>query len=172
MEQVIPLEEFERVVGWLVGKPLWDTVAGPTTATAVLLKFGAKIPVKDVRGNSMQQEAERFEGELSLMVWCSWRVEMGQTELLCGCGDPYNAGGPMLTGLQKLPGDVVSDVSINPFLDLLVAFESGRRLRLFCDRSKEYAYGCYCLFVNGTDEEICYAAEEGVVKCEREPGPA
>lgn len=41
----------------------------------------------------------------------------------------------MLSGLQKLPGDAVSDVSINPFLDLLVALDSGRRLRLFCDQS-------------------------------------
>ena len=170
VETVVETEEVKNALNALIGKPLWDAVAGEITATNVLFKFGRKFRARDVYENPTISEDDIFVGEVSIMVGCSWRVEMGETRLLCGCGDLHNEGGPMLTGLQKLIGDIVTEVSLGSFLDLLLVFNSGRRLRLFCDRKEDdLGYGHYDLCIIGEHEQILYAAVNDVVTCERTP---
>jgi hypothetical protein len=172
METIIGSEKFARALNALVGKPLWDAVAGETTGTNVIFEFGRMLRAKDVYENPTVSEEDIFVGELSITVWCSWRIEVGETRLLVGCGDIHTEGGPMQTGLQKLVGDVVTKVSVESFLDLLVFFRSGRRLRLFCDRREDdSAYGHYYLSIIGERERLLYAAVNGVITCERKPLP-
>jgi hypothetical protein len=169
-ETVIESEEFSRALHALVGKPLWDAVAGETTGTNVIFEFGRRLRAKDVYENPTVSEEGIFVGELSIMVWCSWRIEVGETRLLVGCGDIHTEGGPMQSGLQKLVGDVVTKASIESFLDLLLFFRSGKRLRLFCDRKEDdSAYGHYDVSIIGERERLSYAAVNGVITCERKP---
>jgi len=165
----VELEEFEHVLQALVGKTLWEVVAGESTGTAVLLNFGRKIPAQEIDRNPTPVAQEKYVGEMSLMVWCSWRIEAELGKLLCGCGDLHNEGGPMLTGLQQLNGDTVRQATVDSFLDLLIAFDSGRQLRLFCDRNRDgVGYGCYCLFIVRERAEVCYAVLNGGIVRERE----
>jgi hypothetical protein len=172
METIVQTSEYEHALETLIGKPLWNVFACETTATAVSLHFGRKIPEAKVYKRPSVSEPDPQVGEAILTVWCSWRVEIGQTQLLCGCGDLHNTGGPMLTGLQKLPGDTVTGVSLNPFLDLSLALQSGRQLTLFCDRNTdELEYGCYYLSTITAHEQVSYAVLDGTIIRERKPLP-
>lgn len=57
----------------------------------------------------------------------------------------------MLSGPMKLVGQTVAEVSVDSFLDLLVVFSGGLRLRLFCDQrtDDQDTWSSYTLFVRG-----------------------
>jgi hypothetical protein len=170
MEMVVETQEFAQTLDALLGESLWDVVAGETTGSNVLFKFGRRFRARDVYTKPTPSEEDIFVGELELMVWCSWRIETGEARLLCGCGDLHNEGGPMLTGLQKLVGDTVAEVSLGPFLDLLIVLSSRRKLRLFCDRKEDdLEWAHYSLTTVYEHERVLYAALDGVITRERLP---
>jgi len=158
MRVAVGVEEFKRELDAVIGKPLWSAAVTAGDQSYLLLDFGRQIPMTNERRKLAQSEGDedqgerwtrlfadakdpsvsefgQCQGELNLLVWCNWRVEMGEGQILCGSEDVVADEGPGLNGLRQLVGNTVSEVSLSPFLDLLLEFTSGRRLRLFCDQS-------------------------------------
>jgi hypothetical protein len=156
MRVAISVEEFTRILNSLVGKPLWAATVTRDVQSHLSLHLGCKIRRKDrsegpsggkepeakppVRISaegirSVTSDQEQYGGEWTLVVWCNWRIEADETRIACGSQDSAEEGMPMQSTIREMMGDVIKDVSLNSFLDLLIVFSSGKRLRLFCDQS-------------------------------------
>jgi hypothetical protein len=135
----------------LVGRKCWGFVAGSGTGSMVALDFGGRVPRRQRLQNScLTSEQQRFTGEYSLFVSCSWRLD-GHDTVLCGCEDSNVEGGPMLTGLRSLVGQMVIAVEISPQgCDLVFVFGNGLSLRVFCEHTdNEEQDDNYSFFVPG-----------------------
>jgi hypothetical protein len=165
MRSIVGIEELKCRLSLLIGKPVWAIPAGGCAGSTILVYIGEKIPRHQKCENpALSEEARSYKAELRLMVWCAWRVETEGTSLICGSGDLDEE--VMLGGLAKLIGQGVTEVSLTPFLDLLVTFTEGARLRLFCERRTDDldTEACYALFVR--EEEVC-SVGNGVIVLER-----
>jgi hypothetical protein len=141
----------------LIDKPVWPVPAGGCTGSTVLMYFGEKTPRwKRCENPALSEEARDYEAELRLMIWCAWRVEVQGTGIVSGSGDLEDE--TMLSGLMRLLGETVEEVSLNSFLDLLVVFTGGLRLRLFCDQRTDDldTDACYALFVAEFRGQLTY----------------
>ncbi len=157
MRVAVGVEQFRQPLNSLVGKPLSAAIATTGDQSSLALGFGCMVcpkgeaekeslegeedggePAVRIRADGIKSviwERERCEYELTLVIWCNWRIEMGETEVVCGSQDSAEEGRPIQTGIRPMIGDTVAEVSLNSFLDLVVVFSGGKRLRLFCDQS-------------------------------------
>lgn len=165
MRSIVGIEELKCRLNLLIGKPVWAVPAGGCTGSTILVYLGERIPRHQKCENiALSEEARSYKAELRLMIWCAWRVEAEGTSLVCGSGDSDEE--TMLGGLARLIGQSVTEISLTPFLDLLVVLTDGIRLRLFCERRTDDldTEACYTLFVR--DEEVC-SVGNGVIVLER-----
>lgn len=125
-------EKFGAILGKLNGLACWSYVAGPGTGSVVALDFGQKIQrSRPLRNPSLTHEQRHFEGEISIIVECAWRID-SPIRVLGGSADDNRQGGPMLNALDKLIGSRVEGVrALAPGYDLLVVFEEDLRLGVF-----------------------------------------
>lgn len=157
MRVVISVEQFEEVLHLLVGKPLSAATVTKTTQSRMGMGFGCivrpggEIEQERVEGQqdggtravkicadgikSVVWQQQQYERELTLLIWCNWRIGVGDKQIVCGSQDSAEEGKPIQFGIREMIGDTVAGVSLNSFLDLLVVFNSGKELRLFCDQS-------------------------------------
>jgi hypothetical protein len=156
MQVAISVGEFKRVLDSLIGKPLWAATVTRHTRSCLSLDLGHEIRLKDRSEEPFEGEEdqaklpvrisaagvrpvtpgrEQYRGEWTLVVWCNWRVEAGETQIVCGSQDSAEEGRPIQSAIREMMGDTVTDISLSSFLDLLVVFSSGTRLRVFCDQS-------------------------------------
>jgi hypothetical protein len=165
MKTSVNREELESRLNLLVGKPVWAVPAGGSTGSVILVYFGGKIPRREKCNNpGLPEEARDYEAELHLMIWCAWRIESEGAGIVSGSGDLEEE--TMLSGLRTLIGKAVVEVSVNSFLDMLLVFTGGIRLRLFCDQRTDdpNVDACYALFVRR--EEVC-SVGNGFITLER-----
>ncbi len=113
------------------------------------MDLGDKIPRREICEKYVPEGDRSYQGELTLMTSCAWRIEREGTGIVSGSGDCDDE--TMLSGLTNLVGQTVAEISVDSFLDLLVVFSGGLRLRLFCDQSTEDLNNdcCYTLFIRG-----------------------
>jgi hypothetical protein len=159
MRTTVSIEEFESKLNLLIGKPVW--AARYCSGTTILIDLGDKVLRRKTYGIPALSEGERrYQGELTLMISCAWRVELEGAGIVSGSGDLEDE--VMVSGLTKLVGQTVAEVSANSFLDLLVVFTGGLRLRLFCDmRADDLDYDYYyVLFVRA---EGAYSVANGAI---------
>ena len=95
------------------------------------LAFGDKVPRKTpIQNEAYDEEFRRFEGSVNLMVWCTWRLDIESGCVVSSDGDDDEIG----NGLRALMGSSVTEVSIvQPAWDLVLRFNGGMRLTVFCD---------------------------------------
>jgi hypothetical protein len=155
MRTTVNIEGFESKLSLLIGQPVW--AARYCSGTTTLIDFGDKILRKSY-GKHAPEDDRKYQGELTLMFSCAWRVELEGVGIVSGSGDLEDE--TMVSGLTKLVGQTVAEVSVNSFLDLLVVFTGGLRLRLFCDiHADDLDYdSCYTLFVHA---EGAYSVANG-----------
>jgi hypothetical protein len=120
----------------LVGKECWGVIAGPGTGSTVHLSFGDRIPrIRPVRNEMLREDERRYEGELDLFIECAWRLER-DAGVLCGSGDDGSNDGPMVQGLSHVITRVVTGTEVGePVPDLIIQFDQGLCLRVFCDQA-------------------------------------
>jgi len=114
----------------LVGKKCWY-VACVRDAPRFDLALGKKIPRRRFLANPRHStEYRRYEGEVELVVWCSWRIE-GRTGPLASFSEAL----PVVhQKLQMLVGRRIQGVQVaRPTWDLTLSFTRGLALTLFCD---------------------------------------
>ncbi len=123
--------ELERLVGALKGLRCWYVscggAAGPTFQLALGEKVSRHAPLKNA---AHSEEYRRFEGEASLLVWCSWRLDGPDRPLTSSDDAPQQ----IVQELSRLVGAAVASVCLAPpGWDLTLAFSTGLVLRIFCD---------------------------------------
>lgn len=85
-----------------------------------------KIPLMN---KSQPEEYQRYRGTVELLVWCSWRLQTESTVL--ASSDQLEEG---IGALRSLDSATVRDVMcLGPAHDLVIDFEGGKRLVVFCD---------------------------------------
>jgi len=116
----------------------WSVIGGAGVGTAISLAFGEKIPRASPLGNTRLTEEERiFEGEFSLFVECTWRLQTPD-EVLCTSLSSNLEGQSRHQELMQLVGKHVVDVEIRlPAGDLEITFEDKRILVVFADQANE-----------------------------------
>jgi hypothetical protein len=152
VENELP-QDFVSALGFLVDKNCWAFSAGAGTGSMVVLDFGKKVPRTPVLTNpNLTEDQRRFTGEAFLFLQhAAWRLD-SQTEIICGSTDSNELEGPMVHGLRRLVSTKAKAVYIlSPFLDLLIEFEGGIVLTVFCDQTNlEDESDNYSLHVNRT----------------------
>jgi hypothetical protein len=68
--------ELEEFFAGLIGKSCWSVIGGVGTGSVISLHFGEKIPARrKLQNPRFTYEERNFEGELSAMFDCDWRLE-------------------------------------------------------------------------------------------------
>lgn len=113
----------------LVGLPIWFVNAGGAASTTFSLALGRKVPRgKALENPGVSDDFRRCTGEANLYVWCSWRLESGDSISSSDQDSEH-----FLPILRRLEGERVTSVEVvGPAHDLSLL--AGRdTLRLFCD---------------------------------------
>ncbi len=93
-------ENVATMLQQLVGKPVWFANAGGGAGSSFSLSLGRKLPrSKPLQNESVSDEFRTLEGEATLYVWCSWRLE-GKDSVASSDGDPE----AVLAATQSLVG--------------------------------------------------------------------
>ena len=165
MEQTY-LKEFRAGLKLLTRKKCWGISAGGGGGSVIILSMGEKIPRKTPIANPhLSDDHRNFDGEMALMISCSWRLDSSD-RVICSWVDDYSPGGPVLSGLKQIEQQSVERVEVTlPALDLSLHFRGNLVLRVFCDRTcSEEDPENYVLFTPRWNYTICVKS-----KIEREP---
>jgi len=125
-----------QAVQALVGKACWGIVAGSGTGSVVDFLIGTMIPLGTPLTNPQLSPEVRYnDSQLGVFVKCAWRLD-GPSAVAAGCWDSNEEGGPMLSGLAQVKGQLITGAAvISAGLDLELRFSSGHLLRVFCDQT-------------------------------------
>jgi hypothetical protein len=115
---------------WLRGVQCWYVNAGGAAASSFSLSFGNRI----LRGSPLKNptatnEFRAFEGEFSLYVWCSWRLETADQAVASSDQDNELS----TIELEKLAGLTVTALDIDQRTTDLVLTFGDLVLRVFSD---------------------------------------
>lgn len=111
----------------LVGKKCWH--AGSTFASTVGLGLGRKILREKPLRNKRDPDLMRYDPEVYVIFWCSWRLENGAGPLV-SCDASMKVCEEKLDGLV---GRTIQTVAISPTWDLRIGFSGGLALTAFPD---------------------------------------
>jgi hypothetical protein len=126
MRTTVSIEELESKLKLLIGKPVWAARVPYGLSTRIELGDKIKIPLQKMYGPSAPYEGDRsYWGELTLMTSCAWRVELEGAGIVSGSGDLEDE--TMVSGLMKLIGQIVAEVSVNSFLVVIHELRSAQQ---------------------------------------------
>lgn len=126
----------DKAVTMLLNRIVWHIYCGSSTGSVIDIHFAPAITRKRRLSNtSVEEFARTNQGEVSLMVHSSWRLEH-ENDLLAGAGDAFDDAPDVFTAIRGIVGDEIVGVDFPtlPIHDLILRFKSGRSLRVFCDR--------------------------------------
>lgn len=129
----------QLAVAELVSKKCWASVAGEGTGSTFTISLGKKIARKRPLKNQFLSEVSKlYDGEYSMYVqFASWRLD-GAQRVICTSTDSNHNDGVMVHGLSKIVGRTVLCASLTkPGCDLILDFDRGYRLTVFCCWSNE-----------------------------------
>lgn len=137
-EDETPRQAVEALLARLVGLRCSGYTAGGAAGSHVNLEFGGRIPrAKPLENEYLTEEQRLGEPEYSVFVLCVWRLDSDE-QVICGAWDDNGSQGPMLRGLEELPGWRLGSFEVDePGLDLRLRFENGWTFRIFCDQVNE-----------------------------------
>ena len=137
MRQTI-IAEFVKGINRLIGQECWGFAAGEGTGSSVSLDIGRKVLRKEpLKNPHLTSEQRKYDSEFDLFIQCAWRIE-SKTQVICGAWDDNAEDGVMIKGLQGLVGSTVDSIKVSkPALDLVLNFNNGLALRIFCDQTNQ-----------------------------------
>lgn len=114
----------------VVGRECWSVMASERTDYVIVLDLGEQrrrsLRLANPRLSFLQRT---YEGEYSLLVECSWRLD-GPRGVVVSCYDSAALEGSMRGGLSELEGRRVTGIDVaNAAYDLTVELEDGYVLR-------------------------------------------
>jgi hypothetical protein len=154
-ETKISEQKFRNALKHLVvGKKIWDFAVGESTGSIISFECGEKI----ANTNLKTQKVKPFVGELTFMVYCSWRIISNKKVIVNG----NHAN--LATHLQKIEGMTLKNMTlVSGIYDLRLDFENNYRLEIFCDiaSDSDWDYQWYikkgnAFFCANTQGELVY----------------
>jgi hypothetical protein len=129
-ERTIP-DDVARAASALEGLPCWYVSTGGAVGSTFKLAFGRKLPrAVPVNNLAHSEEFRRFDGEVSILVWCAWRLD-DRDRPITSWDDVEDSVG---RGLRSLIGASVESCKIcPPAWDAEIVFSNGLCLRIFSD---------------------------------------
>ena len=126
-----PFQEASTALQSLHGLHCWHVSCGDSTLPSFQLALGGKVARRvPLRNPAQSEEYRQFEGEASLLVWCSWRLD-GPEAPVTSSDDVSEA---ICQGLECLRGAAVLDTVVTGAAgDVRIDFAGGLRLHVFCD---------------------------------------
>jgi hypothetical protein len=114
-------------------KVCWHVSVGGCTLPTFSLAIGGKIKRDRPLRNSAQPVVFRkFEPEISLFVWCAWRLDCDDLVLASNA----SGAGEIALGLKRIIGRSVTRIKIAPpAWDLVLHFDDRLRLTVFCNHA-------------------------------------
>jgi hypothetical protein len=128
MNAANPATSLRRLTTSLIGERVWWVAPGVGASFSLALGggFPRKRPVK-----SANRRFSAYQPEISLIVWCVWRLETSRAPLASSDGDDQRsirAVGRALIGKRIRTIELV-----RPCWDLRLDFTGGVSLKIFCD---------------------------------------
>jgi len=125
------LRDIKKLLTPLVGLRCWHVGTGELLGSSFGLALGRKHRRRFSLSNPTQNiEFREYMGEVSLLVWCTWRLD-GPVEAVTSSDEDYEA---MATGLKVLVGQKILKIEVSPpAWDLCITFSNDLQLRVFCD---------------------------------------
>lgn len=112
----------------VIGKKVLKVNAGGSTGSIFCLELGDELRITQEKGR------ELVEGDFSIMVYSSWRLDDTQKlKPITSWQEDSGLEGKMTLSLKDLLNDVIEDIVVSAFYDLNIKFKSGKRLAIFCD---------------------------------------
>ena len=117
------------------GKECWYTSVNASTGSILNLCLGGKVPSKKPAQNPNKSEDFcSFDPEISVMVYCAWRIET-KDHVLGGWLDPNHPGGAMEKSLSNIHGKTVTEFHLDfPSFDLTLTLSNMFSIKIFCDQ--------------------------------------
>jgi hypothetical protein len=115
----------------LGGLGCWYVSCGGAASSTFQLALGQKIRrLIPLKNTSHSQEFREFEAEVSLVIWCAWRLD-GPKGPITSWDDEEKS---IETELSKLIGTQIETIEALPHAwDLTIRFNNSLILRVFCD---------------------------------------
>jgi hypothetical protein len=125
-----PNEVVSAVTG-LIGLRCWYVSGGGSAGSSFSLALGGKVARdKPLKNTAHSEDFRHFEGEASLLIWCSWRLD-GPMEALASSDELPDVGIPKLE--RELTGCTISQAMVaGGACDLRLVFDEVT-LNVFCD---------------------------------------
>jgi hypothetical protein len=122
-------------------KTIWAAVSG--YGSFFYLELGKKILKRqETQNENLPEDIRKFKGEFNLSFWGSWRLE-NNGKIIKSWKDVVELD----PELFSLVGSKIEYVKVNDICDLLIKFDSGKSLSVFCDDQEEECWG----FVDGKE---------------------
>jgi hypothetical protein len=115
----------------LRGLECWYVSTGGAAGSTFQLALGDKVRrTSPLKNRAHSSEFREFEGTVSLLVWCAWRLDGSDSPVTSWDDVDHNVE----TGLRRLIGSRIESFDVMPpAWDLSIAFSNGLTLRVFCD---------------------------------------
>ncbi len=131
-------DQLKKEIEQLFDKEVFALTCGPSTGSRFKLEIGKKVlRERYINNPHLTEENRKFQGEYSLMVYCSWRLQDKNDKVIASWQDSNEKEGLMTKGLESLVGDKITNISFSPQFDCVINFTSGRYLNIFSDVSRE-----------------------------------
>ena len=119
--------DLHKILRGAINKKVLKVNAG---GTGSIFRLGIGIDlIKKEKGGQVF-----LEGEFVIMVYCSWRLFDQRTQKpITGWHENSDIDGSMTVGLKNLLDDIVEEVLLTSFHDIVIIFRSGKVLSVFCD---------------------------------------
>jgi hypothetical protein len=130
MNTAVP-SELSKAILSLPGLACWYVSCGGAAGSTFELSFGQEVRRRfPLKNSAHSAEFRQFEGEVSLLVWCAWRLDSPDT-CLTSWDDTNDSVERELT---KLVGARVRSIDlVGPCWDINLMFSNSLCLRVFCD---------------------------------------
>jgi hypothetical protein len=121
-------EDFHKILLGAVNKKVLQVNAGGFTGSIFSIDIGDKL-IKEEKGGQIF-----YEGGWILMVYCSWRLfDNVAQKPITSSNESSDLNGIMTLELNRLLDDVIENILLSSFRDLVIVFKSGKVLSVFCD---------------------------------------
>src|SRR5687768_17571048 len=125
---MISNKEMHKAFKAITSKKVLQVNAGGSTGSILSVDIGDEL-IKVEKGSQIF-----YKGESLLMVYCSWRLFDNRIQKpITSWQENNDSEGPMTLGLKGLTNDLIEEVLISSFHDIVIVFKSGKVLSVFCD---------------------------------------
>jgi hypothetical protein len=114
-------------------KVCWHVSVGGCTLPTFSLAIGEKKRrEKELQNSAQPYDFRKYELEVSFFVWCTWRLDYGDSVVTSSNCDPEE----ITSGLKRLIGKSIQRIELfAPAWDLDLYFDDGSSLSVFCNNA-------------------------------------